>query len=252
MFVQASRSSILRAAALVTVLLTQGTFAAEPATLNALIDNVLRTHVKDGYVDYPAIARNVRFHKYVEALAEVDLGALGGEEEAIAFWLNAHNALAIRMVTDGTTPVDALGRLKFFRTTEHRVGGREYDLEDIQTLLAEFGDPRLHFAMVSAAYAGPDLRAGAYRADQLGQQLDEAVRAFVNDKRKNRFLLTLRRAKLSELFERHAEDFGDSDKAVLAWIAPYVAEPEAAKALVKGGFEIEYMEWDWSINGRPM
>lgn len=226
--------------------------ATEPRVLNALLDGVLSRHVDEGYVDYPAVARDVRFHRYIEALASAELDALSDDAARIAFWLNAYNALAIYMVTEGTTPVDGLGRLRFFRTTEHEVGGREYDLNGIAEILDEYEDPRLRIAMVDAAYSSPDLPSSAYRADLLESQLESASRAFVNDKRKNRFSVARREARLSELFERHAERFGDADEAILEFVGRYLEDQEFAAQLLDEQYTIEYLEFDWSINGRPM
>ena len=59
--------------------------AADARTLNALFDGILAEHVKDGYVDYPAIARNVRFSKYLESLADFNLETLTDDKERLAF-----------------------------------------------------------------------------------------------------------------------------------------------------------------------
>lgn len=227
--------------------------AGDARALNALLDTVLAAHVKDGYIDYPSIARNVRFNKYVEALAAADVDALTEESDRIAFWLNVYNGLAIKQVVDGTTPLNAIGRMKFFRTTEHEVGGRSYDLQDIEQMLDDFGDARVRLAMVNASYAGPDLPSETYRGEDLEQQLDAAVRRFVNDNRKNRFSATLRRAKLSELFEWHEDLFGDSRTELFAFLARYIDDKEVAESLAAGGgWEVEFLEFEWSINGRPM
>ena len=226
--------------------------ATDPRVLNALLDGVFSSHVKDGYVDYPEIAKNVRFHKYVEALADADLSALTETDDQIAFWLNVYNALAVKNVTDGTTPLTTLGRIKFFRRLEHRVAGKKLDLNSIEDKLADFEQPLIRFALVKASYASPNLRSGAYRGDGLQRQLEEAARDFVNDRRKNRFSSALRQAKLSQLFEWHGGEFGDGDKELLNFIAPYVEKEGITEEIQAGGWKIEYMEFEWSINGRPM
>jgi hypothetical protein len=227
--------------------------AADARVLNALLDGVLESHVADGYVDYPAVARNVRFYKYLEAIAEFDAGSLGTDAERLAFWINAYNALAIKMVIEGVTPVNLAGRIKFFRTTEHRVAGQALDLQSIEEdILGALGEPRVYFALAPAAFAGPKLRSESWRADELERQLEDSVRDFVNDKRKNRFSTATYKAKLSKVFERHADVFGEDDGAILEFVARYVAAADIADALTRGTFEIEYMEFDWSINGRPM
>lgn len=227
--------------------------AADARSLNALLDGVFAAHVNDGYVDYPEIARNVRFHKYLEAIAEVDLATLGDEREQLAFWINVYNALAVKQIIDGMSPIGTLGRMKFFRTTNHRVGARNFDLQDIEDdILYKAGEPRVHFAMVNASYSAAKLRSGAYRADELEQQLEEQTRDFVRDVRKNRFSMELRQAKVSQIFEWRKADFGGDDAGVLAFLARYVADEALAAELAGGRFTVKYLEYEWSINGRPM
>jgi hypothetical protein len=245
-------SAVRALVALALLLAGASASGADSRVLNALLDGVLRAHVDDGYVDYPEIARNVRFYKYLEAIAAFDPATLADDRERLAFWINAYNALAIKSVIDGVTPVDMMGRMRFFRTTEHRVAGRNFDLNSIRDLLRDLGEPRVHFALVPATYAGPKLRAEAYRGEELEQQLEDNTRDFINDKRKNRFSMAARQARISPLFEEYRDDFGGKDEAVLEFVSKYVADEEIAKALRRGTFELKYMEDDRSINGRPL
>ena len=204
-------------------------------------------------MDYPALAKNARFYKYLDAIAELDPSTLETREEQLAFWINAYNALAMKNIVDGMSPIDMLGRVKFFRTTEHRVGGRSYDLRSIENdVLADLEEPRVHFAIVPAAYSAATLRSEAYRAESLEQQLEDNTREFINDNRKNRFGLVTGKAKISSIFDDHEKVFGGSERAVMAFIARYVTKKGAAEVLSQGRLEIEFMQYDWSINGRPM
>lgn len=238
---------------LLLAITVEGAHAADVRALNALIDGVFAAHVKDGYVDYPAIARNVRFHKYLEAIAGLDEAAIGDGAERLAFWINAYNALAVKQITEGMSPIGTFARMKFFGGNDHEVAGRSWDLASIaDDILFEADDPRVHFAVVNASYTAPMLRSGAYRAEELDQQLEQAARSFINDNRKNRFSNGLMRAKLSPMFEEYADDFGGDDAAVQAFLARYVEDEETRRNLEAGRFEIQYLDYDWSINGRPM
>ncbi|MEQ8231484.1 MAG: DUF547 domain-containing protein [Gammaproteobacteria bacterium] len=235
------------------LLAVRGAAATDVRALNALIDGVFAAHVEDGYVDYPAVARNVRFHKYLEAIRDVDESAFAGDAERLAFWINAYNALAIKQITQGMSPIGTIARMKFFGSNDHEVAGRTWDLESItDDVLFEFDDPRVHFAVVNASYTAPMLRSGAYRAEELEQQLEQAAHRFVNDNRKNRFSNGLLRAKLSPIFEEYEDAFGGDDKAVQAFLARYIEDEETRRNLEAGRFELQYLDYDWSINGRPM
>lgn len=237
---------------LFALLLPASAFATDSRVFNALLDGVLEAHVEDGYVDYPAISRNVRFHKYLEAIAEFDPDSLADDAERMAFWINAYNALVIKEITDGQTPIGTFAHIKFFGT-DHRVAGRDLDLDSIaEDILFKFDDPRVHFAIVNSAYSAPRLRSEAYRVDELDRQLDDNTRNFINDNRKNRISMTLRRARLSKIFDDYADAFGGKDQDVLAFVARYVSDEKLAEAVASGRFDIEYLDYDWSINGRPM
>ena len=239
--------------ALVLLCLTGAVSATDVRVLHSLLDGVLASHVDDGYVDYPAIARNTRFYKYLSAIEEFDVETLDSDEARLVFWINAYNALAIKSIVEGIRPINAIGRLKFFRTTEHRVAGKNRDLRSIEVgIVLKMEEPRAHFALVSACYACPNLRSEAYRVEKLEQQLEDNLRNFINDPRKNRFSVAARKAKISEIFDWHRDDFGESDQSLLEYIVPYMEKKDLSKEVLRDRYKIEFMEWDWSINGRPM
>ena len=239
--------------ALILLAFARTASAADARVLHSLLDGVLARHVDEGYVDYPALARNTRFYKYLGAIEEFDLSTLESDAARLTFWINAYNALAMKSIIEGVRPINAIGRIKFFRTTEHRVAGKNRDLRSIgEGIVLEMEEPRAHFALVSACYSCPNLRSEAYRVEKLEQQLEDNTREFVNDGRKNRFSSAARKAKLSELFDRHRDDFGEDDQALLEFVAPYIEKGKFAKEILRDRYKIDYLEWDWSINGRPM
>ena len=226
--------------------------AADPRTLNALFDSVLAENVKDGYVDYPAIARNVRFNKYLESLAEFNLESLTDDKEKLAFWLNVYNALVIKNIIDGKSPNGVMDHMTFFRANI-KVGGRGFDLNSIEgDILREFKDPRVYFGIVPATSSAPKLRSQAFNGEEVEQQLDSAARDFINDKRRNRFSAALQAAKLSKIFEQHRDEFGKSDKELLTYVAGYVNDEEVAKILKRGTYSIKFMDYDATINGNSI
>lgn len=252
MFENYHRSLINLVFVLCLALFLPATSAKDIRLLNTLLDTVLNAHVKDGYVDYPGLKQNSRFQKYLTLLESFDPSTLETKDHQAAFWINTYNSLALKMVINGTTPVNAVGRMKFYRTTEHKVGKRKYDLNSIKSILQEFEDPRVLFAIVDASYAAPVLKNEIYRPMTINQELDAAAFAFVNDNRKNRFLPNLRIAKLSKIFERNESMFGQSEADVLNWISEYHENEDVADDLMDGRFKVDYLDYEYSINGRPL
>jgi len=215
-------------------------------------DNVLREHVHDGRVHYPAVQADQRFRLYLDLLDRVDPNQMSREDQ-LAFWINAYNAFAVKGILDGLTPSPYVGWFRYFKSREYRVGGRRLTLSGLEheILRAGFHEPRIHFAIVCASRSCPALRSSVYRGAHLNEQLDEAARAFINDPSRNRVDRTRKVAQLSKIFDWFEEDFSGAVGSVLAYVARYVDDPEVAKELAQPGYRIEYLEYDWSLNGIP-
>lgn len=216
-------------------------------------DAVLRAHVRDGIVDYPAVAADARFAVYLEQLDRVDPNALPDRQHRLAFWLNAYNAFAIKGILDGASLPSIIGRWWFFNLRTFRVGGDALTLYDLErkVLIPEFRDPRIHFAIACPARSSPKLRAEAFTADRLEAQLEESARAFVNDPSRNRFDRENRVAYLSRVFEWFEPDFREHGWSLLAYVRRYVNDPELAADLATQPYRIEFLNFDWRLNGQP-
>jgi hypothetical protein len=218
---------------------------ADPAQFDAL----LRAHVNAGHVDYPAFQNAPTFRTYVADLATPV--RLANRAEELAFYINAYNALAIAGILDGLSPSSAIGRQRFFRFRDWPLAGRSVTLHDLEhKLLRPLGEPRIHFAIICASRSCPFLRSEAYVASRLDAQLDAQVRAFVNDPFRNRFDKATKTAQLSEIFKWFDEDFRTAG-SVQKFIARYVADPDVARELAADGYRIEWIAYDWSLNGTP-
>ncbi len=224
----------------------------EPAGIDTdALDEALARHVHAGRVDYPGLARSSAFARYIADIGRVRRGA-ATDAEWLAFLINAYNALAIRTVLDGLSPAGLPGRLRFFMLSRHRIGARHrtlYGLEHRE--LMAMGEPRIHFAIVCASASCPPLRPAAYRPAALPALLDEDAREFVNDPRRNRFDPAAGIARLSRIFRWYRADFGAGTRALQTWLAGYVADPRVADRLAAGAFRLEYLRYDWSLNGPP-
>lgn len=233
------------ALALCTFLVCLGA-AAQPA--HERFDRALRRHVGNGSVDYPAIATDADFRAYVASLAEPVVLPSGAER--LAYYVNAYNALAIQGILDGLSPATLFGRARFFKLRRWRLNGREINLYDLERdVLVPLREARIHFSIVCASKSCPRLRAEAYTAEGLQHQLDESARAFVNDPGRNRFERERRIARLSEIFKWYEEDFSRDAGSLQKYLAKYVNDPDTAKDLAAERYAIEWIAYDWSLNG---
>lgn len=219
--------------------------AVDPAPFDAL----LRAHVDAGHVDYPAFQAAPGFRAYVAELARPV--QLAGRADELAYYINAYNALAIAGILEGLSPSSAIGRQRFFRFRDWPLAGRSITLHDLEhEVLRPLGEPRIHFAIVCASRSCPFLRSEAYVPSRLDAQLDAQARAFVNDPFRNRFDKATKTAQLSEIFKWFDEDFRAAG-SVQKYLARYVADADVARVLAADGYRIEWIAYDWGLNGTP-
>ena len=172
--------------------------------------------------------------------------------DKIAFWINAYNALTVRLILDhyplrsirdiGWLPGAAF-RQSFIPMQNLR--GEPISLDDIEhrVLRAQFAEPRIHFALVCAARSCPPLRTEAYRGAVLAQQLDDQGRNFLGMPTKNRVDRVAGTMYLSPIFKWFRPDF-ETDGPLAAFVAPYFD----LKAADVAHFTIEFLDYDWSLN----
>ena len=230
---------------------------AEPISVgefsHRLLSQVLEAHVNQGVVDYPAIQMDARLPAYLAQVDRVDPTAFVTRNERLAFWINAYNAFAIKGILDRYSPVSYVGRYRYFIGRDYRVGGATINLYDLerQVLIKQFQEPLIHFAIVCASTSCPKLQTWVYEPDQLEHQLDRVARDFINDPMRNRFDRTQKVASLSMIFKWFDDDFSSAAGSVLAYITRYVNDPELVQDLMRSNYRIEYLDYDWSLNGIP-
>jgi len=95
-------------------------------------DSVLREHVRDGKVDYPAIGRDARSNTYLRQLDRIDPTGYRNDYETLAFWINAHNALAIQGILAGNSLSTITGKCRYFIGCRFRIGGGDINLWSLE------------------------------------------------------------------------------------------------------------------------
>lgn len=226
--------------------------AAPQAALPAYdeLESVLVRNMPNGVVDYDGIRADPAFGRFVRGLGTAEPGDLGSDEEALAFYINAYNALVIQGILDGHSPESFRGRRHLFRREAYPLLGRPISLHDLaQQQFIDRGEPRVHFALVCATLSCPRLTPEAYRPEQLEEQLEAAARAFANDGARNRYDVARKVAWLSPVYREYRSAFEQAAGSVQKYLARYVADPAAAALLLQDGFRLEYTARDRVLNG---
>ncbi|QRN97034.1 DUF547 domain-containing protein [Archangium violaceum] len=154
---------------------------------------VLRHVRRDGNVDFASVGRErARLDAFVRSLATFSPHSrpdlFPRSEDALAYWLNAYNALVLQAVVDeypSLRSVEDPWLGSFFWGRSWPVGGQHLTLWALEhrILPREFADPRIHFALFQGRRGGPLLDGAPFAPEFLDSQLNDAVRRFVEDRR---------------------------------------------------------------------
>jgi hypothetical protein len=228
--------------------------------------DLLQTYVAaDGRVDYSAWKRSdtdiQKLAGYLGNLSRVNANALP-QPAAIAHYLNLYNASMIKLALEHypVSSVKKIGgfggpwKMKYIQTAKGLIS-----LDEIEhgILRKRFKEPRIHFALVCASVSCPPLRVEGYEGDRLDTQLADQERRFFTDTTKNRWRIETAgilsksdrlALELSSILKWFEADFG-GEKGVVNRLRPYLS-PAAAALIDQSRYEADYLDYDWSLNGK--
>ncbi len=218
-----------------------------------LFDELLAKYVgDDGMVDYEAFrSERGKLQEYLELLTSNppnDETWTSGDK--LAYWINVYNAFTIDLILEyyPVASIKDIGssiQVPFVNTPWDlkliEIDGEKYDLNNVEhnILRKVFDEPRIHFAINCASLSCPKLRREAYKGELIDRQLQEQAMDFMNDPFRNE--VTSQSAELSKLFKWWQADF-TRHGTLREYINRFALEP-----LDEGG-EIDYKEYDWSLN----
>ena len=213
----------------------------------------LERHVNDGVVNYQAVSTDSMFSSYLSALKRIAPQQLPTPNHRLAFWINTYNAFAIQGILDGLSPSTFSGRYTYFISQDYIVGDESINLYDLEReiLIAQFKEPRIHFAIVCASQSCPKLQPWAYTPENIDHQLTMSAKQFINDRSRNHFDQQKKIAYLSQIFHWFPEDFINHSGSLLNYVAQYVNDQNLAEDLRQTPYTIKFLEYDWSLNGLP-
>lgn len=227
--------------------------------LHAPFDRLLRTHVRDGLVDYDAFARAPEFPRYLASLDTVTVSALS-EDARLAYWINVYNAYTIQLVLRHQERMSirninrTLGFLQLKGPWNERIvraAGQQYSLDQVlhRILRKEFHEPRVHFALVPAAKGAPPLRSEAYVGERLVDQLEDQARRLLSDTTRTWYRNGV--LGVNRVLTAYERDFGTTRKELVLFVAPYITlrptEPQKQR-LLDGMAIVQPRTYDWSLN----
>lgn len=240
---------------------------------------VLKSRVSGGRVDYRGLKDDpYSLLEYLRQIGGTQQESVRSwsRDEQLAFWLNAYNAAALRIVIE-RYPIRArwIASLRYpansirqihavFDKLTQRVAGKPRSLDEIEhgILRPEFREPRIHMALVCAAKGCPQLRDEPYTGASLDPQLEDQSLRFIRDPEK--FRISRRDAVIwvSPIFKWFGEDFAPRyaplgpphtkdpvERAILGFARKYLDDVDR-RFIDAGGYRVRFLDYDWSLNER--
>ncbi|HAK61395.1 MAG TPA: hypothetical protein DCO77_13630 [Nitrospiraceae bacterium] len=212
-------------------------------------------------VDYEGLYQERRnsssdYNRILEQLAQFNPETLSSKDHQIAFWINAYNIGAVKMILDHY-PVDSIRsrKISFLKNPWGikivTIGGRQYSLGEIEheILLKRFSALKAHFVIVCASLSCPELAKDVYTAGRLQAQLFRQAAKFMNDPKKG---YAIDRAKkkvyVSRIFKFDKKNFGKGADVIIPFILPFVENKEDREFLEKGTYDLEFLDYEWGLN----
>lgn len=216
-----------------------------------LLQNNVITVTADGVestvVDYRALSQSEQVNILFEKLPLLPDPTTLKRDHELAFWINVYNFLTLYMVAQKPTIhklTDLNGLFKnVWKLDAGVVAGEMVTLDQIEheIIRKKFKEPRIHVAVVCAAFSCPDLRAGAYRGEVLDSQLSEQLGIFAANSFKGVKVVEQEEIiYLSQIFNWFAGDFGEVKK--------WLFSQGLISREVSLSYEIKFLDYNWNLN----
>lgn len=228
-------------------------FAFDFSSWDALLKKNTRPahHRGVGYAgfDYSAVRGSSEFGRLVAALEAVSPDEVRGRDETLAFWINTYNIFAVKLVCDHfpVASIKDAGSVFFpvWAKPAGKVGGKSYSLDDIeQKILRPLNEPAIHFAIVCASVSCPDLRAEAYTASALKEQLKSQTARFLENSGKGmRVDRENKTVYLSMLFDWYEKDFKNTGGVI-----GFLNSGPGGGRNIPPDYAIQRLPYNWDLN----
>jgi hypothetical protein len=212
---------------------------------HSTFDALLTANVSSsGKVDYQAIKDKVIIlDKYLDYLSQNVPKFSASKNEKLAFWINAYNASAIKLLVDNY-PVESIMDLyggKAFDNKWLSMGDEKLSLNDIENnkIRAKFNEPRIHFAVNCAAKSCPPILNRAWTEVNIQAYLEVRAKTFINNSAYNK--LSVGSVQISKIFEWYAKDFPED---IVSYLNKY------SNTQIDADAQVSYIEYDWTLNGK--
>ncbi len=206
-------------------------------------DKLLKKYVNnEGYVNYKGFQKDrTQLDSYLKMLSEQDPNNDWSVQELLAYYINLYNASTVELILNNY-PTKSIQDIKGnFTKGFIKIGSRELSLGGLENgVIRKMDEPRIHFAINCASVSCPKLMNEAFTAAKINEQLDRAVKDFINSDKND---ISASSPKLSSIFDWYQKDFKVNGKQdVIGFINQY------SKTKINTGATIAYKDYNWNLN----
>lgn len=239
---------------------------------HTLFTSQLQKFVKaNGDIDYAKWKKDrAGLDKYLQELSELPEAEYKtfSKKEKRSLWLNAYNALAIKLVLDHypihgsikNYPSNSIRQIpNTWDAVKYRIVGREASLYTIEhEYLRKAKDCRIHFAVTPASHGGAPLPRKAFNARSVDDELAKLTQQFMAKPENLSCDIEKGTITVSQIFKWFPLDFIDGtgplpmppppdDDVVKTYVMNFLP-PRSRKQLEGKDVHIIYAPYDWSLN----
>jgi uncharacterized protein DUF547 len=245
---------------------------AQTSILNELFARALSRHVTEGGIQFAGFKDDEDFQAYLKALADFNHASLKivskpdatpeeKKEDAqyehrrtVAFWINAHNALAIKAIADRYN-----GKMKsvreirgFYRDPIASVAGRPRSLTEIEdaVLFKELNEPRAIFLLYRGMIGGPNLPPSPITAIDLESSLFDGMKRFFDNPENYRVDSLGKIVWLPDFLKSVEREVG-GPKPTLRLVSPYFKRARENRFIESEEVSLKYFPTDGSLMPPP-
>ncbi len=198
-----------------------------------------------GEVDFARIrAFPRRLNEYLDQLASVspdsDASYFPTREDQAAYWINAHNAIAMRIILDHY-PVTSLSQVNDFETNRrYKLGGKPYTLRQIRARALSYQKyPQILFGLTDYTLDAPPLQPQAYEGKNLKTMTHQALQTTLHNKQ----LVSFERTGSSCVCLRLSPYFQEYENALFSPPAYRQEDQDAIAAVDRHIKPVSYGNW---------
>ena len=213
---------------------------------------------EEGLVDYTGLSTEGYddLETFIKTIGSTDPSRFS-ETEQLAFWINAYNAITVYQVVqrypiENVREVGILfGLVGGFFKQEYRVANRELTLDNIEhdILRPTYNDPRIHWALVCAAFGCPRLLRRPYVATDIDPMLTELSFEFMASPRAMHIDDDNVILWVSSYFDWYGGDFEVKAGNIIDYILVHAPTDKAAWIREhRDTMRVQFIDYDWTLN----